>query len=63
MYEVKGMLKPKPNQQQLRIQQKLIIEEKNVQRSIKEATKRNDIGTAQAFAKEILMLKKAVNCL
>lgn len=63
MYEVKGMLKPKPNQQQLRVQQKLIIEEKNVQRSIKEASERNDMGTAQAFAKEISMLKKVVNCL
>lgn len=46
MYEVKGMLKPKPNQQQLRVQQKLIIEEKNVQKSIKEAIDRNDMGTA-----------------
>ncbi|KAH9703989.1 vacuolar protein sorting-associated protein 24 [Citrus sinensis] len=36
-------------------------EEKNVQKSIKESAKRNDMGSAKALAKEILMSRKAVN--
>ncbi|CAB4270470.1 unnamed protein product [Prunus armeniaca] len=36
-------------------------EEKAVHKSIREAAKRNDMGTAKALAKEILMSRKAVN--
>ncbi|XP_039036091.1 vacuolar protein sorting-associated protein 24 homolog 1-like [Hibiscus syriacus] len=36
-------------------------EEKSVQKAIKEATKRNDMGSAKALAKEILMSRKTVN--
>ncbi|XP_044508714.1 vacuolar protein sorting-associated protein 24 homolog 1-like [Mangifera indica] len=77
MDKVKSMLKPKPNpQQQLRDWQRKLRqecrnierqirdvqrEEKNVQKSIKEAAKRNDMGSAKALAKEILMSRKAVN--
>ncbi|KAJ4834645.1 hypothetical protein Tsubulata_020213 [Turnera subulata] len=36
-------------------------EEKNVQKAIKEAAKRNDMGSAKALAKELVMSRKAVN--
>lgn len=77
MDKMKSMLKPKPNpQQQLRDWQRRLRqecrniersirdiqrEEKNVQKSIKESAKRNDMGSAKALAKEILMSRKAVN--
>ncbi|KAF8039482.1 hypothetical protein BT93_B1878 [Corymbia citriodora subsp. variegata] len=77
MEKVMNMIKPKPNpQQQLRDWQRRLRqecrnierqirdiqrEEKNVQKAIKEAAKRNDIGSAKALAKEIVMSKKTVN--
>ncbi|MBA0571203.1 hypothetical protein Goshw_007995 [Gossypium schwendimanii] len=36
-------------------------EEKGVQKAIREAAKRNDMGSAKALAKEIVMSRKAVN--
>ncbi|KAG6765186.1 hypothetical protein POTOM_029207 [Populus tomentosa] len=36
-------------------------EEKSVHKAIKEAAKRNDMGSAKALAKEIVMSRKAVN--
>ncbi|OMO54265.1 Snf7 [Corchorus olitorius] len=36
-------------------------EEKSVQKAIREAAKRNDMGSAKALAKEIVMSRKAVN--
>ncbi|KAL5733556.1 hypothetical protein ACOSQ2_033248 [Xanthoceras sorbifolium] len=77
MDKVKSMLKPKPNpQQQLRDWQRKLRqecrnmerqirdiqrEEKSVQKAIKDAAKRNDMVSAKALAKEILMSRKAVN--
>lgn len=77
MNKVKSLLKPKPNpSEQLRDWQRRLRqecrnlerqirdiqkEEKAVHKSIREAAKRNDMGTAKALAKEILMSRKAVN--
>ncbi|KAG4181041.1 hypothetical protein ERO13_A10G202200v2 [Gossypium hirsutum] len=77
MDKFKNMLKPKPNPQQpLRDWQRKLRqecrnierqirdiqrEEKGVQKAIREAAKRNDMGSAKALAKEILMSRKAVN--
>ncbi|MBA0571529.1 hypothetical protein Golob_001913, partial [Gossypium lobatum] len=36
-------------------------EEKSVQKAIRDAAKRNDMGSAKALAKEIVMSRKAVN--
>ncbi|KAK6228282.1 Snf7 family - like 6 [Theobroma cacao] len=69
MDKFKSMLKPKPNPQQLlrdwqrKLRQECHVqrEEKSVQKAIREAAKRNDIGSAKALAKEIVMSRKAVN--
>ncbi|KHG14933.1 Vacuolar sorting-associated protein 24 -like protein [Gossypium arboreum] len=77
MDKFKNMLKPKPNPQQLlrdwqrKLRQEcrnierqirdIQREEKGVQKAIREAAKRNDMGSAKALAKEILMSRKAVN--
>lgn len=77
MDKFKNMLKPKPNPQQLlrdwqrKLRQEcrnierqirdVQREEKGVQKAIREAAKRNDMGSAKALAKEILMSRKAVN--
>ncbi|XP_072961958.1 vacuolar protein sorting-associated protein 24 homolog 1-like [Typha angustifolia] len=77
MEAVKNLLKPKPNpQQQLRDWQRRLRqecrnierqirdvqrEEKNVQKAIKEAAKRNDMGSAKVLAKEIVRSRRAVN--
>ncbi|XP_022746189.1 vacuolar protein sorting-associated protein 24 homolog 1-like [Durio zibethinus] len=77
MDKFKNMLKPKPNPQQLlrdwqrKLRQEcrnierqirdIQREEKSVQKAIREAAKRNDIGSAKALAKEIVMSRKAVN--
>ncbi|KAJ7970479.1 Vacuolar protein sorting-associated protein 24 like 1 [Quillaja saponaria] len=76
MEKLTSMLK-KPNpQQQLRDWQRRLRqecrnierqirdvqrEEKNVNKSIREAAKRNDMGSAKSLAKEIVMSRKAVN--
>ncbi|CAA0839273.1 Vacuolar protein sorting-associated protein 24 homolog 1 [Striga hermonthica] len=72
-----SILKPKPNPQQLlrdwqrRLRQEcrnidrqvrdIQKEERNVQKAIKEAAKRNDMGSAKALAKEIVRSRKTVN--
>ncbi|KAF5937683.1 hypothetical protein HYC85_025189 [Camellia sinensis] len=63
MEKMKNMLKPKANpQEQLRDWQRHIQrEEKSVQKAIKEAAKRNDMGSAKALAKEIVMSRQTVN--
>ncbi|KAB2085939.1 hypothetical protein ES319_A05G430700v1 [Gossypium barbadense] len=77
MDKFKDMLKPKPNPQQLlrdwqrKLRQEcrnierqirdVQREEKSVQKAIREAAKRNDMGSAKALAKEIVMSRKAVN--
>ncbi|KAA3481614.1 vacuolar protein sorting-associated protein 24-like protein 1-like isoform X1 [Gossypium australe] len=69
MDKFKNMLKPKPNPQQLlrdwqrKLRQECHVqrEEKGVQKAIREAAKRNDMGSAKALAKEIVMSRKAVN--
>ncbi|PPD86159.1 hypothetical protein GOBAR_DD16918 [Gossypium barbadense] len=69
MDKFKNMLKPKPNPQQLlrdwqrKLRQECHVqrEEKSVQKAIREAAKRNDMGSAKALAKEIVMSRKAVN--
>ncbi|KAF6140296.1 hypothetical protein GIB67_000344 [Kingdonia uniflora] len=77
METVKNLLKPKANpQQQLRDWQRRLRqecrnierqirdvqrEEKNVQKSIREAAKRNDMGSAKLLAKEVVMSRRAVN--
>ncbi|KAK4834914.1 hypothetical protein QYF36_002428 [Acer negundo] len=77
MDKVKSILKPKVNpQQQLRDWQRKLRqecrnverqirdiqrEEKSVQKAIKDAAKRNDMVSAKALAKEVLMSRKAVN--
>ncbi|XP_072957650.1 vacuolar protein sorting-associated protein 24 homolog 1-like isoform X2 [Typha angustifolia] len=76
MEKVKNLLKPKPNpQEQLRDWQRRLRkeclnidrqirdvqrEERNVQKAIKEAAKRNDMGSAKALAKEIVRSRRAV---
>ncbi|CAL5436135.1 hypothetical protein CsSME_00046582 [Camellia sinensis var. sinensis] len=77
MEKMKNMLKPKANpQEQLRDWQRRLRqecrnierqirdiqrEEKSVQKAIKEAAKRNDMGSAKALAKEIVMSRQTVN--
>ncbi|CAO2840193.1 unnamed protein product [Amaranthus hypochondriacus] len=77
MDKVKSLLGQKPNPQQLlrdwqrRLRQEgrnierqirdIQREEKNVQKAIREAAKRNDMGSAKALAKEIVMSRKTVN--
>ncbi|XVE68791.1 hypothetical protein DITRI_Ditri09bG0098600 [Diplodiscus trichospermus] len=77
MDKFKNMLKPKPNPQQLlrdwqrKLRQEcrnierqirdVQREEKSVQKAVREAAKRNDMGSAKALAKEIVMSRKAVN--
>ncbi|TYJ38456.1 hypothetical protein E1A91_A05G444300v1 [Gossypium mustelinum] len=77
MDKFKDMLKPKPNPQQLlrdwqrklrqvcrnieRQIRDVQREEKSVQKAIREAAKRNDMGSAKALAKETVMSRKAVN--
>ncbi|KAK6776421.1 hypothetical protein RDI58_027422 [Solanum bulbocastanum] len=77
MEKVMNILKPKPNPQQIlrdwqrRLRQEcrnierqirdIQREEKTVQKAIKEAAKRNDMGSAKALAKEIVRSKKTVN--
>ncbi|KAK7844353.1 vacuolar protein sorting-associated protein 24 like protein 1 [Quercus suber] len=57
MDKFKSMIKPKANpQEQLRDVQR---EEKSVHKAIREAAKRNDMGSAKALAKEIVMSRKA----
>ncbi|KAL6510962.1 hypothetical protein OROGR_020019 [Orobanche gracilis] len=77
MERVMNILKPKPEPQQLlrdwqrRIRKECLNidrqirdihrEEKNVQKAIKEAAKRNDMGSAKALAKEVVRSRKTVN--
>ncbi|KAL6506428.1 hypothetical protein OROGR_024609 [Orobanche gracilis] len=77
MERVINILKPKPEPQQLvrdwqrRIRRECLNidrqirdihrEEKNVQKAIKEAAKRNDMGSAKALAKEVVRSRKTVN--
>ncbi|CAL5212166.1 unnamed protein product [Lathyrus oleraceus] len=77
MEKVMNILKPKPNPQQIlrdwqrRLRQEcrnierqirdIEREEKTVQKAIKEAAKRNDIGSAKALATEIVRSRKTVN--
>ncbi|GAA0139750.1 membrane traffic protein [Lithospermum erythrorhizon] len=77
MEKVMNIIKPKPNPQQLlrdwqrRLRQEcrnierqirdIQREEKNVQKAIKEAAKRNDMGSAKALAKELVSSKRTVN--
>jgi len=72
-----NIIKPKPNPQQIlrdwqrRLRQEsrnierqirdIQREEKNVQKAIKEAAKRNDIGSAKALATELVRSRKTVN--
>ncbi|CAL5082930.1 unnamed protein product [Urochloa decumbens] len=77
MDKVKSLLKPRPTpQQQLREWQRRLRnecrvldrqirdvqrEEKNVEKAIREAAKRNDMGSAKALAKELVRSRRAVN--
>ncbi|GAB2286882.1 hypothetical protein Dimus_021271 [Dionaea muscipula] len=77
MEKVKSMLMPKANpQQQLRDWQRRLRqecrnierqirdiqrEEKSVQKAIRDAAKRNDMGSAKSLAKEIVRSRKTVN--
>ncbi|KAL6508718.1 hypothetical protein OROHE_021277 [Orobanche hederae] len=77
MERVMNILKPKPEPQQLlrdwqrRIRRECLNidrqirdihrEEKNVHKAIKEAAKRNDMGSAKALAKEVVRSRKTVN--
>ncbi|KDP43979.1 hypothetical protein JCGZ_05446 [Jatropha curcas] len=77
MEKVMNIIKPKANpQQQLRDWQRRLRqecrnierqirdiqrEEKSVQKAIREAAKRNDMGSAKALAKEIVRSRKTVN--
>ncbi|RZC08584.1 Vacuolar protein sorting-associated protein 24-like 1 [Glycine soja] len=77
MEKVMNILKPKPNPQQLlrdwqrRLRQEcrnierqirdIQREEKNVQKAIREAAKRNDMGSAKALAKELVRSRQTVN--
>ncbi|KAJ4725023.1 vacuolar protein sorting-associated protein 24-like 1 [Melia azedarach] len=77
MEKVMNMIKPKPNpQQQLRDWQRKLRqesrnierqirdiqrEERNVQKAIKDAAKRNDMGSAKALAKELVRSRRTVN--
>ncbi|XP_057456082.1 vacuolar protein sorting-associated protein 24 homolog 1 [Lotus japonicus] len=77
MEKVINILKPKPNPQQLlrdwqrKLRQEcrnverqirdIQREEKSVQKAIREAAKRNDMGSAKALAKELVRSRKTVN--
>ncbi|KAI3738668.1 hypothetical protein L2E82_28743 [Cichorium intybus] len=77
MEKVRNLLMPKPNPQQLlrdwqrRLRQEcrnidrqirdIQREEKNVQKAIREAAKRNDMGSARSLAKEIVRSRKTIN--
>lgn len=77
MEKMRKILKPKPNPQELlrdwqrRLRQEcrnierqirdIQREEKNVQKAIKDAAKRNDMGSAKALAKELVRSRKTVN--
>ncbi|OMP02415.1 Snf7 [Corchorus olitorius] len=62
MEKMMNIIKPKPNpQQQLRDWQHIQREEKNVQKAIRDAAKRNDMGSAKALAKEIVRSRRTVN--
>ncbi|XP_057483114.1 vacuolar protein sorting-associated protein 24 homolog 1-like [Actinidia eriantha] len=77
MEKVRKLIKPKPNpQEQLRDWQRRLRqecrnmerqirdiqkEEKSVQKAIREAAKRNDMGSAKALAKEIVRSRQTVN--
>ncbi|KAK4255152.1 hypothetical protein QN277_008186 [Acacia crassicarpa] len=77
MEKVMNVIRPKPNPQQLlrdwqrKLRQEcrnierqirdIQREEKNVQKAIKEAAKRNDMGSAKALAKELVRSRKTVN--
>ncbi|KAF7823342.1 vacuolar protein sorting-associated protein 24-like protein 1-like isoform X1 [Senna tora] len=67
MEKVMNILKPKNPQQQLRDWQRRLRqeyiqrEEKNVQKTIKEAAKRNDMGSAKSLAKELVISRRTVN--
>lgn len=77
MEKVKNLLLPKPNPQQLlrdwqrRLRQEcrnierqirdIQREEKNVQKAIKDAAKRNDMGSAKVLARELVQSRKTVN--
>ncbi|XP_052627293.1 vacuolar protein sorting-associated protein 24 homolog 1-like [Lactuca sativa] len=77
MEKLRNILMPKPNPQQLlrdwqrRLRQEcrnierqirdIQREEKNVQKAIREAAKRNDMGSARALAMEIVRSRKTVN--
>ncbi|XP_047314411.1 vacuolar protein sorting-associated protein 24 homolog 1 [Impatiens glandulifera] len=77
MEKVMNIIKPKPNpQQQLRDWQRRLRqecrnierqirdiqrEEKSVQKAIKDAAKRNDMGSAKSLAKEIVRSRRTVN--
>ncbi|RXI04657.1 hypothetical protein DVH24_038931 [Malus domestica] len=77
MERVMNIIKPKPNpQQQLRDWQRKLHqecrnierqirdiqrEEKSVQKAIREASKRNDMGSAKSLAKEIVRSRRTVN--
>ncbi|KAG8371280.1 hypothetical protein BUALT_Bualt13G0071100 [Buddleja alternifolia] len=77
MEKVKNILKPKPKPQEIlrdwqrRLRQEcrnierqirdIQREEKNVQKAIREAAKRNDMGSAKALAKELVRSRQTVN--
>ncbi|KAL4284736.1 hypothetical protein GQ457_16G011750 [Hibiscus cannabinus] len=75
MEKVMNIIKPKPNPQQLlrdwqrRLRQECRNierqirgkEEKNVQKAIRDAAKRNDMGSAKALAMEIVRSRRTVN--
>ncbi|KMZ63206.1 Charged multivesicular body protein 3 [Zostera marina] len=77
MDKMKSLLKPKPTpQEQLRVWQRRLRqesrnierqireverEEKNVLKAIKDAAKRNDMGSAKSLAKEIVRSRRTVN--
>ncbi|KAE8712726.1 Vacuolar protein sorting-associated protein 24-like protein 1 [Hibiscus syriacus] len=69
MEKVMNIIKPKPNPQQLlrdwqrRLRQECHIqrEEKNVQKAIRDAAKRNDMGSAKALSMEIVRSRRTVN--
>ncbi|CAN6198982.1 unnamed protein product, partial [Urochloa humidicola] len=70
MDKVKSLLKPRPTRQrrlrnECRVLDRQIRdvqrEEKNVEKAIREAAKRNDMGSAKALAKELVRSRRAVN--
>ncbi|WOH02090.1 hypothetical protein DCAR_0521478 [Daucus carota subsp. sativus] len=67
METVRNILKPKvePQKQlrewQQRVSSHIEREEKNVQKAIKEAAKRNDMSSAKSLAKELIRSRRTVN--